>query len=68
MALVQANTSFFSGTEQVQAGEVFDDSHEIVRKTPAEWWIPLKVRGVVEEATAKPGAKRRTKAPVEDES
>lgn len=72
MALVRCRTSFIRGTEtgeeMVGAGEVFDDSHEIVRKTPAEYWEPLQVRGAVEEATAVPGKKRTTRAKPDDES
>lgn len=69
MALVRCRTSFTKGTktgeETVLAGEVFDDSHELVRGTPAEYWEPLQVRGAVEEATAVPGKKRTTKAPAD---
>lgn len=59
--LVQATTSFavgIKGTEHiVHQGEVFDDSHEIVRATQGNW-VALRVRGEVESATAAPGEKR----------
>lgn len=60
--LLRAKTSFFAnvkGTEvQVSAGEIFDDSHELVKRTPADWWEPLQVSGQTEQATAAPGEKR----------
>lgn len=62
MALVRCRTGFSRGNDFVGVGEVFEDSHPYVTSTPAEWWEPLKVRGVVEEATAVPGKKRATKA------
>jgi hypothetical protein len=61
MALVRCNTGFVRGAESVHEGDIFDDSHELVRKTPTEWWSPLHVRGQVEEATAAPGKKRAVK-------
>lgn len=59
---VQATTSFVKAVggreELVHAGDIFDDSHEIVRNTPADWWKPLHVRFEVESATSAPGEKR----------
>jgi hypothetical protein len=67
MALVRCRTSFTKGTptgeETVLAGEVFEDTHWLVVGSPADYWEPLEVRNVVEEATATPGKKRATKAP-----
>ncbi len=60
MALVRCITGFTRGGDVVPTGEILDDSHPLVKTTPAEWWEPLNVRAAVEEATAKPGAKRRT--------
>lgn len=63
MANVQATTGFqtrYGGEEvTVVEGDIFDASHEIVARTPKEWWAPLNVRFSVapEEASAK---KKRT--------
>lgn len=64
MALVQAQTGFITKyrgvDETVVEGEIFDDSHPIVRGTPDEWWKPIAIRfAEVEQATAAPGEKRR---------
>lgn len=64
--LVQATTSFAiglgSGEELVHIGEIFDEDHEIVRRTAGiGYWRPLQARGQVEQATAAPGEERVTK-------
>ncbi len=47
------------GTEvTVVAGEIVDADHEIVKRTPAEWWEPLKARFAVESTSAAPGEVR----------
>lgn len=66
MALVRCRTGFAKGDDLVFAGDVFDDSHDYVTSTPADWWEPLAVRGAVEEATAVPGKKRTTRTKAEE--
>jgi hypothetical protein len=62
--MVQAQDSFSigfkDGSEQnVLRGEIFDEDHEIVRRTQGlGYWAPLHIRGEVESATAAPGEKR----------
>ncbi len=48
----------------VSAGEIVDEDHELVKRTPAEWWEPLKSRFAVESATAAPGEMRAAKVRV----
>ena len=63
MGAVQAREGFIKtlhGTEYVvRIGDIVDDSHEVVRTTPADWWQPVAMRFRTEEATAAPGAKRK---------
>lgn len=65
MGQVQATEDFYTEITGVSVwvhkDEILDADHDIVRNTPAEWWKPLANREIpVEEATAKPGAKRAT--------
>ena len=63
---VQAKDTFIIGYQgadvRIDAGDILDSDHEIVRNTPDDWWADLAFRFPVEEATAKPGVKRATKA------
>jgi hypothetical protein len=73
--LVQAQTSFAIGIhgveEMVHQGDIFDDGHEVVRKSPPEYWATLTVRGQAEaeaktaKARRKRVAKAKEEAPVE---
>ena len=65
--MVQAIDGFickYNGEDvTIRAGDILDDTHQIVKTTPADWWRPLKSRFAVEEATAKPGRKRAAAIP-----
>lgn len=66
MGLVQATTGFATkhGDDEliIHQGDILDDGHAIVLRTPPEWWEPVPIRFAVvpEEATTK--HKRTTKA------
>lgn len=67
MALVQARNSFKTGVTGedviIHAGDIVEDSHPIVRGTPEDYWQPVEARSIVEQATAKPGVKRKAAVP-----
>jgi hypothetical protein len=60
--LVQAQTSFAIGMhgaeEMVHQGDIYDDGHAIVRKSPPEYWAVLTVRGQAEAEAATAKARR----------
>lgn len=45
MALVRCiinfSTSIRGSEEEVHAGDVLDETHELVTSTPAAWWTPV---------------------------
>lgn len=54
--------SLADGTEVlVREGDIFDSEHELVKRTPAEWWKAVEVRFAVETATAAPGETRNAR-------
>ena len=50
----------------IRAGDIFDSDHELVKRTPAEWWKSIEVRFAVEAASASPGEKRAARVRVKE--
>ena len=67
--MMQATDSFvtlYNGREEfIQAGEVLDSDHEIVRRAPADAFRPMVTRFPVEEAVA---AKKRIRTVKADDA
>lgn len=57
--------SSVAGKEVIIAqGDILDADHELVKRTPAEWWTPVAARFAVESASAAPGEQRDVKVRV----